>query len=131
MSLSPTNITTTRRLAAAIAAAVAFDVAWVRAPFLIILAVPFAVIAWRYRGRTIAASIAVFAFSALFVAIGVAFILTNGLHAPAEPHQARETINAGDFVFAYIGTPLAAWLGVRAVRSLLQRRRTSLAPATV
>jgi hypothetical protein len=130
MSASATTTYTTRRLAAAIAGVVVFDALWVRAPFLVIMALPFAVVAWRYRGRTTAAEIALFAFCALYAVIGVMFILANGLHAPAEPNEAREVISAGDFVFAYVGTPLSIWLGGRATRSI-RARHIGIAPAAV
>jgi hypothetical protein len=128
---SSTTVRTTRLVAAAIALAVVIDVAWVRAPFLIILAVPFAVIAWRYRDRSVAGNVAVFAASVLYALLGITYIAANGLHAPAEPGRAAETIGVGDFVFAYIGTPLAIWLGARAGRALLGRRHAQPASAVV
>ncbi len=128
MSLSPTTIRTTRRLSAAVAAGVVFDAVWVGAPFLVVMALPFAVVAWRYRGRTIAANVALTAFCALYVLVGVLFMLANGFNAPTEANQPTETISAGDFVFVYVGTPLALWLGTRAVRAIWQHRQAGLEP---
>jgi hypothetical protein len=119
-TMSP-NITTTRRIAAAIAACVALDVLWVRAPFLIIVAVPFAVVAWRYRGQHVVSAVGVIAVSALYAFLGISYAMSNGLH-PAEPHEAAHLISVGDFAFVYIGTPLAVALAVLAVRTGLLRR---------
>lgn len=57
----------------------------------------------------------------LYVAIGLTYALSNGLH-PAEPGRAAETINPGDFAFAYLGTPIAAWLGARLAATAIRRR---------
>jgi hypothetical protein len=105
----------TRRLAGAIAAIVVFDAVWVRAPFLAFIAMPFVITAWRYREGRMATRIALGLWCALYVLIGVTFALSNGLHAPAEPNVPQETISVGDFVFVYLGTPIAAWLLARVV----------------
>lgn len=110
-------------IAAAAGAVVVFDVAWVRAPFLLFLGLPFIVTAWRYRNRHATTNIVLTICCLLFVAVGVSFASSNGLHAPAEPGDTvRSTINPGDFAAVYIGTPLAAWLAVRAGTSLLRGR---------
>ena len=113
----------TRLIAAGIGAVVVLDVLWVRAPFLILLGVPFMIAAWRYRGRHAVSKIALAVFSLLYVAVGVSYAVSNGLNAPAEPGEAASTINPGDFAVVYIGTPLAMWLGVRVVGSALRRGR--------
>lgn len=121
MSLSTTDTSVrSRQLAAAIAAAVLIDVLWVRAPFLGVLAIPFALIAWRYRGGA-AGSVAAALMCGLYIVIGVSYMLSNGLHY-AEPGEPSAWISPGDFVFVYIGTPLAAWLAARAVRRLVKGR---------
>jgi hypothetical protein len=127
LSTTDTNVRRSRQLAAAIAAAVLIDVLFVRAPFLAFLAIPFAIIAWRYRGGA-AGSVAVALFCGLYVAAGVSYMLSNGLH-PAEPGEPSKLINPGDFVFVYIGTPLAAWLAVRAVGRLVRGRGAQAARA--
>jgi hypothetical protein len=123
MSVNATAVRTTRRLAAAIAVVVVFDAVWVGAPFLVFMAVPFAVVAWRYRGRRVVSDVAVLVACAGYTVMGVTYMLTNGFDAPEEAGQAREAIGAGDFAAVYIGTPLAVWLAVRTVRSLGARRR--------
>ena len=128
LSTSDTNGRRSRQLAAAVAIAVLIDVLWVRAPFLAVLAVPFAIIAWRYRGGVVG-SVALALFSGVFIAIGVSWMLANGLHY-AEPGEPSEWINPGDFVMVYIGTPLAAWLAVRAVGSLVRGRHPHTAVVT-
>jgi hypothetical protein len=105
-----------------IAANVVFDAVWVRAPFLAFIAVPFIVTAWRYREGRLATHVALGLWCALYVLIGVTFALSNGLHAPTEPNTAQETINPGDFAFVYLGTPIAAWLGVRLAMGSGRRR---------
>ena len=91
-------------------------------PYLLVfLAIPFAIIAWRYRGGVVG-SVAVALFCGLFIAVGVSWMLSNGLHY-AEPGEPSEWINPGDFVMVYIGTPLAAWLAVRAVGRLVPGRQ--------
>jgi hypothetical protein len=113
LTTAPTDrVQKTRALCAVLAAIVVFDAVWVRAPFLAQFALPFAVGAWRYRGGRVGAAVLIL-FSALYVIVGVAFAASNGLHAPAEPGEATKTISPGDFAFAYIGTPVAAWLAVR------------------
>src|SRR4051794_17756818 len=115
---SPTNIT--RMIAAAIALFVLIDVLWVGAPFLIMLAVPFALTAWRYRDQHRATNIVVFLFSALFVALGIAFILSNGLHEQ-EPGEASKVITVGDFIFPYSGPPPPAGRAARPPRAAARR----------
>lgn len=117
----------TRLIAAAIGVVVVFDVAWVRAPFLLMLAVPFLVAAWRYRGEHPASKVALVAVCVLYVAAGVAYAINNGLRGPTEPGEASKFINPGDFAMVYIGTPLAAWLVVRLIASMRRSRleRTS------
>jgi hypothetical protein len=119
-STTDTNGRRSRQLAAGIAAAVLIDVLWVQAPFLAFLAIPFAIIAWRYRGGAVG-SVAVALVCGLYVTVGVSYMLSNGLHY-AEPGEPSAWINPGDFVFVYIGTPLAAWLAVRAVGRLVRGR---------
>ena len=127
MSITITNqsersdVTQERRLGAAIAALVAFDAAFVHAPFLAIFAVPFAIVAWRYRGRHRAATIAALLWCVLWVIVGVSFMLNNGLHAPREAGKPSETIGIGDFLSVYVGTPLTAWLAVRLATRRLRR----------
>ena len=129
LSTTDTNGRRSRQLAAAIAAAVLIDVLWVRAPFLALLAVPFAIIAWRYRGGA-AGSVAVALVCGLYIAVGVSYMLSNGLHY-AEPGEPSAWITPGDFVFVYIGTPLAVWLAVRAVGRLVRCRHASTAAVTL
>jgi hypothetical protein len=112
----------TRAIAAAIGAVVVFDVAWVRAPFLLILGVPFLVAAWRYRGKHTVTTVALVVSCLLYVAIGVSYALSNGLHGPAEPGEATSVINPGDFAAIYVGTPLAAWLAVTLAAGSVRRR---------
>ena len=120
----------TRAIAAAIGAVVVLDVVWVRAPFLLILGLPFIATAWRYRGRHLAANVGLILWCLVYVAVGVSFALSNGLQAPAEPGDVtRSAINVGDFAAVYIGTPLAGWLGVRAAKSLLRHGRAASAVA--
>jgi hypothetical protein len=121
MSVPSPNSITTRRIAAAIAAVVVLDVLWVRAPFLIIAAVPFAVAALAYRAKHVVSGVALIAFCALYALLGISYALNNGLH-PAEPGEAAELITVGDFAFVYIGTPLAVWLAVHTARTGLRRR---------
>lgn len=114
----------TRLIAAAIGAVVVFDVVWVRAPFLLGLGLPFLVAAWRYRDGHRTTNVALALFCLLYVAVGLSFAASNGLHAPAEPDDVtRSTINPGDFAAIYIGTPLAAWLAVRLGGALRHRAR--------
>jgi hypothetical protein len=115
----------TRALAAAVAAVVILDVIWVRAPFLGFIALPFVIAAWRYREGRAATHIALGLWCALYVLIGVTFALSNGLQGPAEPNLPRETINPGDFAFVYLGTPVAAWLGIRLFGGLGRKARLS------
>jgi hypothetical protein len=122
VSVTASPVHRTRLVAGAIAAFVLFDTIWVRAPFLAFLAVPFAVAAGRFRDEHRITNIALLAWSGFYVALGVMFAVTNGLHAPAEVGQAREAINPGDFAFAYLGTPAAAWLALRLGRSALRPR---------
>lgn len=68
------------------------------------------------------ASVAVTLVCGLYLAAGVSYMLSNGLHY-AEPGEPSTWINPGDFVFVYIGTPLAVWLAVRAVGRLVVRRQ--------
>jgi len=120
-------IAQTRTLFALLAAIVAFDAIVVRAPFLALIAVPFAVAAWRYRRPRPAGTLTLLLFCAVYVAIGVVFAASNGLHAPLEPGSTgpRPMINPGDFAFVYLGTPIALWLAVRLLRGLVERRGTS------
>ncbi|MEX2293526.1 MAG: hypothetical protein WD691_07020 [Acidimicrobiales bacterium] len=111
----------TRRIAGAIAVVVVVDALWVQAPFLVVLALPFAMVAWRYRGEHAASGAAVMLLCTAYAAIGVSYALTNGLHGPVETGQLREVISVGDFVFVYFGTPLAVWLGVRVGTSMVRR----------
>ena len=113
-----------RVLATAIAAVVVFDVVMVQAPFLLFVGLPFMVAAWRYRGKHATTTVVLVFFCVLYLAVGIAFIAANGLHAPHEANRASDPgIGAGDFAFAYIGTPLAAWLGTHLVRTLARRRK--------
>ena len=117
-------------LSAAIAAVVLFDVAWVRAPFLAFVAIPFAVAAWRYRKGHPVSTVALVLWSLLYVAIGLSFAVHNGLHEH-EPGEAVKWINAGDFAFAYIGTPIAALIAGGLIGRLVRRRdRTTTVAAT-
>ena len=126
----PAGLTRTRLIAAAIGAVVVLDVLWVRAPFLILLGVPFMVAAWRYRGRHAVSNVALAVFCILYAVVGVSYAVNNGLNAPAEPGQTASTINPGDFAAVYIGTPLAMLLGARIVGSVLRRGRVEQ-PAAV
>lgn len=126
MSVASNPVQATRRLAGAIAAFVLFDAVWVRAPFLAALAVPFAVAAWRYRGKHRSTNVALLAWCALYVAAGISYALSNGLHSPAEAGEPRDVINAGDFVFVYLGTPASAWLGARLLRSAIRMPVTNI-----
>jgi hypothetical protein len=115
----------TRLIAAGVGAVVVFDVIWVRAPFLLTLGIPFVVASLRYRDRHATTRALLVAFCLLYVVLGVSFAASNGLRAPAEPGEvARSTINPGDFAFVYIGTPLAAWLGVRLTGQFFGRNRS-------
>jgi len=120
MSVRSSNSVTTRRIAAGIAAVVVLDVAWVHAPFLLMFAIPFVVIALRYRGEHAVSGIAVIAFAALYAIIGASFALSSGLHYH-EPGEPTRLLNPGEFAFAYIGTPLAVWLVVQTVRTGFRR----------
>ncbi|MDQ1514608.1 MAG: hypothetical protein QOE80_438 [Actinomycetota bacterium] len=122
-------ITRTRTLFAVLASIVVFDAAFLHAPFLAALAVPFAVATWRYRQGRAAATIGLALWCAIYVAIGASFAVSNGFHAPLETGSVgpREMINPGDFAFVYLGTPIALWLTIRLGRRLVGRRGTSLA----
>jgi hypothetical protein len=124
---SEPGVVQTRRLAGALGAIVVVDALWVRAPFLVMMAVPFIVAACFIRRAGRVSALALASWCAVYVAIGVSFALSNGLHAPLESGStaSREVISAGDFAFVYIGTPLAAWLAVHLVRSSLATRRAS------
>lgn len=122
------TIRRTRQLAGLVALAVIFDVIWVKAPFLVVFAVPFALAAWRLRTGRIWTRIALIAWSALYVALGVVFIVNNGIHDGAGDNP-DGWINPGDFVFAYVGTPLAALLAYQLIAGWVRMRRTNPAPA--
>lgn len=120
------QITRVRQLSGAVAIAVLVDVAWVRAPFLAFLAVPFAVAAWRYRRGRAVTTVALTLWCALYTLIGVIYAINNGLHDPQGPGETvTHWINPGDFVAIYIGTPIAIWLAVVLVTRLTGRRSTS------
>ena len=122
------SVRTIRQLAAVIAALVAFDVIWVKAPFLAFLGIPFVLVAWRYReGRTVT-NVAIVGWCVLYTLIGISFALNNGLH-PAEPNELPRLINPGDFAEVYIGTPLAVWLATTVARRAAHRRRVAQAAA--
>src|SRR4051812_29641859 len=116
------DVRTERRLSAAIAALIALDAVFVGAPGLAVFALPFAIVAWRYRGRHRVATIAALLWCVLWVIVGVNFMLGNGLHEPREAGKSIETINIGDFLSVYLGTPLTAWLTVRLATRRLRRR---------
>lgn len=105
-----------RALCAAVGSIVIVDALAVQAPGLALLAVPFviAAVALRQPGRASSAALAV--LSALFVAIGVNFAVSNGFDA-----------GWGDLLFAYVGTPLALAAGLVAAMRLLQLQRSAWA----
>jgi hypothetical protein len=127
--VDPNTIRRSRQLAAALTLFVAFDVAWVRAPFLALLAVPFALTAWRLRSARLSTRVALIAWCALYSLVGVVFALTNGLHAPTEPNKATETISPGDFVNVYFGTPVAVALAVVLIAGSIRARSATASPA--
>jgi hypothetical protein len=127
---SEQSIQRMRQLALAVTAVVVFDMVWVRAPFGAIIALPFAITAWRLRTARIPTRLALIAACALYVAIGVSYAMSNGIHDGAG-HNASALINPGDFAFAYLGTPLAALLALQVVLYSLQGRRTRSAAAVV
>lgn len=91
-----------RGLSAALAIVVLLDVVDVRAPGLALLAVPFLAAAVGLRRARTPATIALFLWSALYVVIGVNWIvadISGGVGA-----------GWGDMMFGYAGTPLAAIL---------------------
>ncbi|HEX2039633.1 MAG TPA: hypothetical protein VHF47_07870 [Acidimicrobiales bacterium] len=96
-----------RILCAALAAIVVFDALWVRAPGLALFAVPFLVGARRARRGTTLGMAALMAFAVLYVVVGVNYIVANGID-----------VNPGDFAFAFVGTPVAVLLAVRAASSM-------------
>ena len=96
-----------RTLCAALAAIVVFDAAWVQAPGLALLAVPYLVGAWRVRRGTTIGMAVLMVFAVLYVVIGVNYIAANGID-----------VNPGDFVFAFVGTPIAIALTVLAALSM-------------
>ena len=96
-----------RTLCAALAAVVVFDAAWVRAPGLALFAVPFLVGAFRVRRGTTIGMAVLMLFAVLYVVVGVNYAVANGI-----------SVNPGDFVFAYVGTPLALVLAWRAASSM-------------
>ena len=132
-STNTTNeIRRSRALAAATAACILFDIIWLRVPFLLFLPAPFAIAAWRYRGTHRVSTYLLLAWCALFIVIGVNYAVTNGFHDPAEPGRALKTINPGDFVSVYLGTPTAAWLAVCLARITFRRhpaRQPEVTPA--
>lgn len=103
-------ITEMRVLCGVLAAIVVIDAASVRAPFLAMLALPFLAGAVAYRHGSGPATVALALFAALYVAVGAAYAAGTGLDA-----------GWGDLLFAYAGTPVAAFLGVLAVRTLVAR----------
>ena len=114
-TVSPATSTPPRSinaLAGIVGGIVVLDAISVGAPGLALLAVPFAIIAWRFRKATWWGSTLALLFCALFVAIGVNFIIANGFDAPW-----------GDLLFAYVGTPVTLAAGVLIVRHLIARRR--------
>lgn len=96
-----------RTLCAALAAIVVFDAAWVRAPGLALFAVPFVVGALRVRRGTTIGMAVLMVFAVLYVVVGVNYAVANGI-----------SVNPGDFVFAYVGTPIAVALAVLAALSM-------------
>ena len=126
--MTESTIRRTRQLAGAVALAVAVDVAWVKAPFLVIMAVPFALTAWRLRSARVPTRIAIVLFSALYALIGASYALSNGIHDGAG-HNSSALINPGDFVGVYVGSAFAVWLAVHVVAHSL-RRRAIVASAT-
>jgi hypothetical protein len=121
MSAGPSSVRMARRIAAAIAVVIVFDALWVQAPFLVLLAAPFAITAWRYRQGHLISSIGVIACSSVYALIGVTYALSNGLHSPQEIGQPREVISVGDFAFVYVGSPLAVWLVLHVGASMVRR----------
>lgn len=122
--------TRTRAIAAGVAAAIVIDALWVRAPFLAIPAVPFAIGAWRYRAAHTVSS-AVFALAGLgWALLALNYAMSNGIHAPAEPDQVgHPLIEVGDFLGVYVGGALAAWLAVRLIGDVVRRTRHATGPA--
>lgn len=97
-----------RALCAALAAIVVFDAAWVQAPGLALFAVPYLVGALRVRRGTTLGMALLMVFAVLYVVIGVNYIAANGID-----------VNPGDFVFAFVGTPLAvalAWVAALSMK---------------
>lgn len=101
-----------RLLCAGVAAIVLVDAAIVRAPYLTLLAVPFIVAAVGLRKAHLVTLVALFAWSALYVVVGVNFAIANGFDAPA-----------GDLVFTYAGTPMAAAVAVITASRMPRSRR--------
>ncbi|MFP5328313.1 MAG: hypothetical protein ACLGHT_12620 [Acidimicrobiia bacterium] len=106
------DVDVTRVAAAGIAAVVLIDVAVVRAPFLAILAVPYAIGAVTYRGRRTVSSIIFGLFAILFLVISGNFIVATGFDA-----------GWGDLLFAYGGSVLALVLLVALARIVFAGRR--------
>lgn len=100
-----------RGIAAALAAIVVVDAVSVGAPGLALLAVPFAIAAWRFRAGTWWGTTLLGLWSALYVLIGANYAIANGVDA-----------GWGDLLFAYVGTPLALALLVLTVRAGLGSR---------
>lgn len=111
-----------RQLAGAIALAVLFDAIVIEVPFIAFLGIPFAVAAWRFRRGRLLSSIALTLWCALYTLLGVMYAVNNGFHDPAEAGRPTQWINPGDFVFVYVGTPLAIWLGALLVARIAGRR---------
>ena len=105
-----------RALCAAVGSIVIVDALAVQAPGLALLAVPFLIAAVALRQAARASSAALAVLSALFVAIGVSFVVSNGFDA-----------EWGDLLFAYVGTPLALAAGLMAAMRLLQLQRSAWA----
>ncbi|MDQ3757299.1 MAG: hypothetical protein M3394_05585 [Actinomycetota bacterium] len=96
-----------RTLCAALAAIVVFDAAWVQAPGLAMMAVPFLVAALRVRRGTTVGMAVLMVFAVLYAVVGVNYAIANGI-----------SVNPGDFAFAYVGTPVAVALAVLTALSM-------------
>jgi hypothetical protein len=105
-----------RVLSAALAMVVLLDVIDVRAPGLALLAVPFAVAAIGLRRAGGPATIALLLFSCLYVVVGVSWMVANIADGSGA--------GWGDMLFGYVGTPLAAVLGLMLVLHVVHLRGT-------
>ncbi len=101
-----------RVLSAGVAAIVLIDAASVGAPYLAILAVPFLVAAIGLRKAHLVSLVALFAWSALYVVVAVNYAVANGFDAPA-----------GDLLFAYVGSVMAATIVVTTASKMPRSRR--------